>query len=49
MNHIPGYFKTGLAILLAAVVAPAAGARPNVIVILVDDLGCGDTPNERQR
>ena len=42
MNHILGYFKTGLAILLAVVVAPTAGARPNVIVILADDLGCGD-------
>ena len=42
MNHILGYFKTGLAILLATVAVPAAGARPNVIVILADDLGCGD-------
>jgi len=42
MNHILGYFKTGLAILLAVVAGPTAGARPNVIVILADDLGCGD-------
>lgn len=43
MNQFLGYFKTGLAILLAVTIAgPLEGARPNVIVILADDLGCGD-------
>lgn len=42
MNHLLGYFKICVAILLATVAWPAAGAQPNVIVILADDLGCGD-------
>jgi arylsulfatase A len=42
MKHILTYFKMGLAILLSIAAVPATGAQPNVIVILADDLGCGD-------
>ena len=42
MNHVLRYFKMWLAILLATAGWPVAGAQPNVIIILADDLGCGD-------
>ena len=32
----------GLAILLATTACPAAEDLPNVIIIVADDLGCGD-------